>query len=1581
MFRRHRRAPVQRRAVILLVVVILLTLFATVGVAFVLYAQSEAEAARLSVDAEAPTRADVDPEALLNYFLGQLVYDVADDDLGVYSALRGHSLARLLYGYDPASPNDHSFTGVGRLHTYGQGVESKKPFPSPPSYLNPFYLPLFKDAQGQAAGNPVDDHDLVNYTFFRDDAQVVPLLGAPFLRDPERLNPRPNTGPPSAWWPGPARPATPPWRTDPSQPPGPYTGGVNAPYTYPDANNLFLAAVRADGSVLLPSFHRPWLGIDSMDSADPAYWKWVLNTDPTPGPGRGRPVPWLKYMTLRPRPADNPGFPPPEDGGGDVKNLMGSPGTLIPGSSPQRYWHHDSIWLDLGFPVLTAPNGQRYKPLFAPLIVDLDNRVNLNVAGNVRGSGGTHASNQGWGPWEINPARVLDQPATEPPGLLVGAQGRPGRYGLDRRPGAGGIAPGIGATPHFYARADFDGANEWAGGAPTGPVQLPAANSFTCFPSFPAGYGDGSLVERWEHPRIYDYYRRAGDDLFFGLWNLEAPLRYADTGSPALTADLFRLAPGNFQGASRRNLVTTHSCDLDRAGAAPGIWDPLQQPYTYDVGRPAPAGLGNTAFPWLSQRYGNNYPRGAATMNVALGSEFAAPDLPAADPRVDWRSRVAGLPRLDVNRPLPDYPAPDPATGVVDLTDLATRRRFQAATAARQGLARDLFLALVTATAATDPRTTRAPPASPDLALGWLAQLAVNMVDFIDSDDYVTPFNWGGDPLIWTTAAAPPYPGEWVFGTELPRVVLNEALVWYDGRFENIWLELHNTFNTDPTLTDDVLGTRGAARLQVPGGHNVYQVILAHGVDTSTGLPRAAVSTVANFSPPPGPAGVDPTVILPSDGRYAGPNGGNQGFYLLGPRLPGGPAVPFPGNAPPALPVATLATPGMRFPTRVPFPPTLILQRLACPHCRENDPARPGYDPALPYNPFVTVDSMERVEPSYFNSYGRVQPYAGANLPALRRAQQPLMFPPGGPYPAQPQHTFFQHNAREIAPALPNPARAGQTLQQPFDWPVQLDRPLISPMELLNVSACPPHQFTRRFCQTFTTAALGAVGAPGAATVSAATQGFSGGYPWNIRAGTLLDVDTGARRETVTVLTAGNGTFTAVFTKPHPARFLITGPQPFAHLVPWFNQTNRLYRVFEFLETRSRAAGLEAPSTSATGGVSAGLPFPCQVTVAPARMHGVSSSGVPWSIEAGDTLVIDGGAAQENVVVLSTTATQFTAVFVQPHSPGFPIALTRTGERIPGKININTVWDVATLQAVCDPQSSNHFTAAQVDAMWNDLVSTTNPQARTRGAGGTPSGGDHPFRGMAVPFTAGGPNTQYPDGLGINDTFFRAGSSGDPLFQVPGTGHPYQQNELLTKVFNNLTTRSNVFAVWLTVGFFQVTDESVRPVKLGAEIGRAETRHVRHRLFAIVDRTNVTAQANAAFVTAYPTAPGVLPPGTMPAQVTTTTAAVAAGAQTVAVGALHGFTPVPTPPEGPAALHTAWDIHAGMALVIERGTPREETVLVTAVGPAGFTANFAHPHPTAASVTVLFYRGNPGPQPAFRVRENKDVVPYFSVIY
>src|SRR5262249_4045832 len=104
----------------------------------------------------------------------------------------------------------------------------------------------------------------------------------------------------------------------------------------------------------------------------------------------------------------------------------------------------------------------------------------------------------------------------------------------------------------------------------------------------------------------------------------------------------------------------------------------------------------------------------------------------------------------------------------------------------------------------------------------WLAQLAVNIVDFIDEDDICTPFHFytAAADVYPPTGNAPPGqpafdPGElsdgselpkyWVFGTELPHVLLSEVLAEYQesagqdpGYTARVWVELLNSFQAPP---------------------------------------------------------------------------------------------------------------------------------------------------------------------------------------------------------------------------------------------------------------------------------------------------------------------------------------------------------------------------------------------------------------------------------------------------------------------------------------------------------------------------------------------------------------------------------------------------------------------------------------------------------------------------------------------------------------------------------------------------------------------------------------------------------------
>src|SRR5262249_31570858 len=158
--------------------------------------------------------------------------------------------------------------------------------------------------------------------------------------------------------------------------------------------------------------------------------------------------------------------------------------------------------------------------------------------GNLRGpSNAGHASNAGWGAWEVNPAWVLNHDRSEWAALLRGDGALGGRYGRDRWPHSSLIDNLSDPIPPAQSYAPVGGAGTTgvAGGAPSAPLRLPGTAPslpFQCFPSVPAGYGNGSAAERLNHPRLFNPFQPYQPDRTFALSGLEALLRYSDTGSP-----------------------------------------------------------------------------------------------------------------------------------------------------------------------------------------------------------------------------------------------------------------------------------------------------------------------------------------------------------------------------------------------------------------------------------------------------------------------------------------------------------------------------------------------------------------------------------------------------------------------------------------------------------------------------------------------------------------------------------------------------------------------------------------------------------------------------------------------------------------------------------------------------------------------------------------------------------------------------------------------------------------------------------------------------------------------------------------
>jgi hypothetical protein len=157
--------------------------------------------------------------------------------------------------------------------------------------------------------------------------------------------------------------------------------------------------------------------------------------------------------------------------------------------------------------------------------------------------------------------------------------------------------------------------------------------------------------------------------------------------------------------------------------------------------------------------------------------------------------------------------------------------------------------------------------------------------------------------------------------------------------------------------------------------------------------------------------------------------------------------------------------------------------------------------------------------------------------------------------------------------------------------------------------------------------------------------------------------------------------------------------------------------------------------------------------------------------------------------------------------------------REPGRVNLNTVsdqrvWEAAVLRG---PRPAGMSTVGNADLNW----STSN--LGRPGATGQPA-----TTALQLLTLKGGPTST----VMVADT---ADPGPDPA------GNPQFQYLTANRLANVATTRSHVFAVWVTVGFFQwddtakkyILDANGDPVELGADTGDIR----RHRGFYIFDRS------------------------------------------------------------------------------------------------------------------------------------------------
>lgn len=1328
--------------------------------------------------------------------------------------------------------------------------------------------------------------------------------------------------------------------------------GKNAAYTYPDRNNAFLAIVNPNtGEVVIPSFHRP--SVFGTLASTNANW--------TNAQGR--------YMLIRPRPQDHSAeFPlptPNPDGSitGDVQNLIYANGRQ----------KNDSVWIDANLPVIRW-RGKLIKPLVAPLILPLDGRVNLNVAGNRNGG-----SNQGFGPWEINPAMILSPDGTTPGTANMNAvfdaryggatptiNGSPALNIRMFQPDAGNFNDATKQTaPPDYAKIDFDGVGA------TGPLTLPTG--VNTVPTYPIpGYENAGGTEPTNHPAIWNPFQwsqnpiPAGPRAFPVADLRQMSGRYSDRSSkygvPILGQGTFApifgpTAPagsGPFQAttagdtnrlaALRRALTTTISNSVSRAGLAPNF------------------GLGGTQ---QFQMAGPNVPPALTGLPQFLSGSAGAWTLPDGAPN-SARSLWAGFGSLDMNRPLVDYrdlnppfrpAAITPATPWALNDTTVTAASYNAARVDRQQFARDIFARLILATGAGATVTFDATgypiitlnagvaTGTPQFdALRWLAQLSANIVDQIDNDDVSTAFVW--NPITPGTAAtevadaanygitgaAPTINDHTVFGVEQPRLVLNE-----------IYAEAANS-QVDRTVTS------ATAAFQV----RFFIELLNPGSAISDPSNPLYFSNAAPGAVPLRFGGAGGISCYKIDVYKR--QGTNVRTSLTGPTSSANVAgIPLPGT-PADLSMDFLDV------TAPAGAPANIADRV--------EPNNGNYAAAgANRNGFAVIGP--ELDPAQTDNVAFV-PNTGAGQPFNNMLRKPT---PAAASTNKLQYDTPQNRETEWEdPAAVPPANSYNHVREnghavvlrrlacPYR-PEAADNPYIT---VDYMSRVPVRDAVRVTVESAATLADGvrmpAVTPTGFRSIGR-VQPFAGDETTDPDTATLADGLT-IRQQPAPALPAQQHTFFQHngVTATTPAGTDLTLALPFQ----WMTHLDRkLVNATELLHTAT-------------------VP-PHQLTHRFAIPNGAGGPGFQRH-DLQHAIPVGADPAGALFTAQSPLYRMFEGLSVKPWGYGLPI-----GGRVPGKVNINMLWDqdpTTNRSQVFDAlflangavPAGNGFLTTDLDAIWGSIKSTRSNAWSLLPAGSPPvisssiheTGAptdDRPFRSLGSPMFAPGANLLTD--LDIRDTILRPKTPGGlSLFQRVDAGntlHPYQSWEPLRKAFNNLTTTTDCYMVVFTIGYFEVRNTgpfSVTNVpQLGKEVYNIVPGDMRAKYTGVIDRTQI----------------GVDNAGTQtgPSWFADLAEAAPVGTTSIRFPApyLDGVLQAPT-----AIRLGTGDAGSGY------GDGEWRTVSATSVDAATglMTATIdatTRAHPVGTPVSNIFLR-NPGPQANFNVQDPKykGVLPFFTKV-
>jgi hypothetical protein len=635
-------------------------------------------------------------------------------------------------------------------------------------------------------------------------------------------------------------------------------GDVDEDYDAADYNNWFLSHRNEDGSVI-PSFHRPSV-INYLLKYRSDYPTLLRS---------------IERATFRPLPVlgRNQGF---KGGSSEYALRAGAP----IGTNPARLnqlvdalvngqWDvdndsdgvADSVWIDLGLPAVTAPDGRILRPLIAPMIEDLGARLNLNAHGNLQsessvaqaGSIGDATASWagqpntpralfkglGWGPAEIalpdntgkNLGNLLNDLINSRYESSVAAKttdpGTAGRDSLD--------VLTTGKLPRYHTASGGWGSPQDVFGQSS--VGVGRSGHLLVVPPSLAAPARQDL----NHPYELDASGRLSGDATFTMSDLEALLRSDDFDTELLPDRLRdKLAQLVQQHPSYRHAFSTLGASEDSP-----IVSLLDLTLLASLGaghgngNANGNGVGNVNRPWLDKiippelRLGRKVDVNRAVGNgvdddgdliIDEPSEVLIEETPSAQGKAFAVGKnSAGTLPAGFDNITPSYTWDEGPGG-----------GNQFPVTGRQLLARHLYLIAMLVRYELDlqpPYDKGVLPTHSNYnqneleayTARRLAQWAVNVVDYRDPDAIMTRFEFDPDPFNsngWSVQSNNPNQANVVWGVEEPQLVFSESLAFHDVRVRDTDQDSSGEFkkqsqNAADVTTDQVRIPQGSLFLEL----------------------------------------------------------------------------------------------------------------------------------------------------------------------------------------------------------------------------------------------------------------------------------------------------------------------------------------------------------------------------------------------------------------------------------------------------------------------------------------------------------------------------------------------------------------------------------------------------------------------------------------------------------------------------------------------------------------------------------------------------------------------------------------------